>query len=408
MSLSLAAPLSSPIPALVSFVLLASAADPRGDQGDWPQWRGPARDGASNENEWVSTGAEANLWERQVGLGYSTVSISGGRLYTKGFDQEKEHDVIWCFDAETGEKLWTHAYPARIWNEMHDGGTLSTPSVDGERVYALDREGRFHRLDAVDGDVEWDRDLASELGVKPPHWGFAASPLVLADMVVLNLGLVVAFDKEKGEVRWKSQKNYGDAYSTPSDFDLDGRPSIAVFAGEGLAILARNNGEELAFHPWKTEYDINAATPVVIDDRVFISSGYERGCALLKLGGARPEVLWENKSMRNRMSGCVLWQRHLYGFDESVLKCLDLDGKEKWRARGLGRGALVAAGGRLICTSADGELVVAEATPEEYRELTRKKVLDGGVFWTTPVLSSGRIYLRSSLGQLVCRDHRKR
>ena len=374
---------------------------------DWPQWRGPVRDGVSTESDWSSAGAEKSLWEREVGRGYSSVSIVGERLYTSGFDEEGSADVVWCLDATTGEEVWAHAYPARVWNEMHGGGTLATPSVDGEHVYVLDREGRLLRLAADDGEVEWDRELAKELDVKPPRWGFSASPLVLSDVVVVNLGLVVALDKEKGDVRWKSAKSYGDAYSTPADFVYDDSPSLAVFAGEGLVILRQQNGEELLFHPWKTQYDINAATPVIADDRVFISSGLGRGGALLKLAGTKPEVVWETKGMSNKMSGCVLWAKHLYGFDESELKCFDLDGKEKWRARGVGDGALICAGGRLICTSSRGELVVAEATPNEYRELSRAKVMDEGVFWTTPVISKGRIYLRSSSGKLVCRDHRK-
>ncbi len=390
------------------FLAIGLAAAPPEGEGDWPQWRGPALDGVSVETAWASEGAAEDLWKREVGLGYSTVSIRDGLLYTSGFDEEAGMDVVWCLDAETGEERWTHVYSARIWNEMHGGGTLSTPSVGGKFVYVLDREGRLLRFDAKDGEVQWDRDLAKELEVKPPRWGFSASPLVLEDALVLNLGVVLALDKETGKVLWKSAKSYGDAYSTPAQFHLDDRPCVAVFAGEGLAILAQGEGEALAFHPWKTRSDINAATPVVMDDRVFISSGLGRGGALLKLGGATPEVLWENKAMCNKMSGCILWEKHLYGFDESELKCMDLDGNEKWRARGLGDGALVGAGNRLICMSSRGELVVVQATPEEYRELSRTKVLDGGSFWATPVVSAGRIYCRSSRGELVCRDHRKR
>lgn len=374
---------------------------------DWPQWRGPARDGISRESGWSAAGAEESSWERDVGLGYSTVSIVKGRLYTEGFDEAGGKDVLWCLDAATGAVLWSHSYPSRIWNEMHGGGTLATPSVDGEDVYVLNREGRFLRLDAESGEVRWERDLCKELDLKPPRWGFSASPLVLEEAIVLNLGTVLALDKQTGKPIWRTGKSYGDAYSTPVDFVLGEKRALAVFAGEGLAILSRAEGAELAFHPWKTKYDINAATPVVSQQRVFISSGLDRGAALIDLAGEEPRVVWESKVMRNRMSGCVLWGEHLYGFDESVLKCIDLDGNERWRARGLGDGALVAADGRLICVSSRGELVVAEASPEEYRELSRAKALEGGVFWTTPVLSDGRIYLRSSLGRLVCRDHRK-
>ncbi len=399
----------SPLLFLAALVLATSGGSAgTDDEGSWPQWRGPARDGLSTETDWAAEGEAEPLWSLEVGLGYSSVSIQDGRLYTMGYDEMAGLDLVWCLDAETGEELWVHTYPAEIWNQMHGGGTLTTPSIDGDVVYTLNREGNLFCLDAENGEVLWQKQLAQEFDLEPPTWGFGASPLVLDDMLIVNVGKVLALAKDDGDVLWTS-KQYGHAYSTPCDFELEGRPALAVFNSAGLAVIDRTDGDERYFHEWKTQYDINAATPIVVDGKIFVSSGLNHGCTLLAPGEDGLEVVWENKEMRNKMSGCVLMDGHLYGFDESVLKCIDLSGQEKWNVRGVGNGALMGAPGRLIVVSSKGELIVAEASPEAFRELSRTKVLESnGVFWTKPVLLDGLIYCRSSMGQLVCRDHRAR
>jgi outer membrane protein assembly factor BamB len=378
-----------------------------GDPGDdWPTWRGAAGTGVSSEKHWSSRGKEQPLWETNVGLGYSSVAISAGRLYTLGFDADLEQDVVFCLAADTGEEHWSFTYPAKIWDLYHEGGTLTTPSVDGERVFLSEREGWLRCLGAKDGQVHWEKAAAKELECEPPTWGFSASPLVLGERVVMNYGRVAAYDKRDGKLAWSTRKNYGHAYSTPTLLELRGRPALAVFAGQGLVLLSTEDGAELGFTPWETKYDVNAMTPVVLPGRVFVSSGYDRGCALIDLTGDEPKVLWESKVMKNQMTGAILWQEHLYGFDDSVFKCIDLAGEERWRERGLGKGAHVLADGRLIVLSEQGELVVAEASPGGYKELSRAKVLDGSVCWTMPVLANGLIYCRNQGGDLVCLDHR--
>ncbi len=384
------------------FLLGIAAAAP----GDWPQWRGPDRNGISNETGWSAEGKADAVWSKNVGLGYSSVTVAAGRLYTLGFDEEKGLDSVYCLDAKTGEEIWSHSFPAKIWNHLHRGGTLTTPSIDGDVVYALNREGNFFCFDAATGEVKWKKALKEELELEYPTWGFSASPLILDDKLVLNLGKTFALDKETGKVLWES-KHTGHAYSTPVDFALEGRPSLAVFNSNGFSVVDLADGEQRYFHEWKTQYDVNIATPVVVGgNRVFISSGLNRGCAMLEVGGESAEVVWESKKMRTKLTGCVLFEDHLYGFDESAFKCLGLDGEVKWSQRGLGDGAFVLADGKLILVSSKGELAVAKATPAGYEELSRTKVLDGGVYWTSPVLADGMIYVRNSLGDLVCRDHR--
>jgi len=395
-----------PLTILGLATLLAGAATAHSDPGGehtWPQWRGPDRNGISLEKGWSPEGRE--LWSVEVGIGYSCPSIVDGRLYTMGYDVGEALDIVQCLDAETGKSLWTHSYPAKRWARMHGGGTQTTPAVADGKVYTVNREGLALCLAAADGEVLWSHATVDENGVKPPRWGFAGSPLVLDDRVILNVGKTLSIEADTGELVWES-RDRGAAYATPVDFDLGSRHCLAVIVGDGLTILDRKRGAEILFHEWTTDHDVNAATPVIFDDRVFISSGYGHGCAMLELGKKKVRTLWENKNMRNHMATAILFEEHLFGFDESILKCLDLEGEEQWRKRGLGKGAISVADGKLLALSSRGDLVIAEATSEEYRELSRTRVLPGGECWTMPVLCNGLIYCRNSKGQLVCRDHR--
>ncbi len=381
----------------------SSAASGANSVDDWTQWRGPNGSGISAETQWSAGGSE--LWTKSVGLGYSSVVVSGDRLYTVGYVESRKEDVITCLNAKTGEEIWTHAYPAEKWDKFHGGGTNCTPSLDGERLMVLNREGRFTCLSATKGEVLWKKDMVKEFGATVPTWGFAASPLVLDEMVVVNVGTVVAFDKKSGEIMWTSA-NLGHAYSTPATATFGDKKCLVVFNGDGVAVLDRETGSSLATHEWKTQYDVNAASPIITGDRIFVSSGYNHGCGVFRFDGESLKKVWDSKIMRTHMSGCVLIGGYLYGFDEALLKCIDLDGKELWSERGLGKGALSAAGNRLLIMSGKGELIIAEATPEAFRVLSKSKVVDGGVCWTTPVIANGLIYCRNSLGTLSCRDHR--
>ncbi|MEM7202182.1 MAG: PQQ-binding-like beta-propeller repeat protein [Planctomycetota bacterium] len=371
----------------------------------WPRWRGPARNGASAEHAWTTTGTER--WRVAVGLGYSGPAIADGRLITKGYDVDAAEDVVRALDADTGAELWQHRAAAALWNEMHDGGTLSTPTVDDDRVYSLNREGLVHCLAAMDGRVLWQRQLVDEEAVCPSRWGFAASPLVLGRQLILNVGRVVSLDKHTGERLWRT-RSYGDAYSTPTPFRHADAPRLAVFVAEGLVVLDPRTGAELAAHGWKTTYDQNCASPLILDGDVFISSGMNRGAARLRFDGDGLTPVWANKAMRNTMTGSVRHGEALYGIDHRTLRCVGIDGTAHWRQRGIGWGALTLAGDRLIVLTEDGELLIAAASTDSYDELHRERVFEpGNHCWTAPILVDGRLYLRNSAGQLCCRDHRQ-
>jgi outer membrane protein assembly factor BamB len=379
---------------------------------DWSQWRGPNRDGISSEKGW-STAWPAEgpkqLWSLSVGTGYSTVSVSRGRVYTMGNEDKK--DTIYCLDADTGAEIWTHSYTCTTESGGHPG-PASTPTVDGQYVYTLSREGHFFCFDADSGRVAWSKHLRKDFGAKSPEWDFASSPLILDNMVIVDAGMAVAADRSTGNLIWKTRdygeswgiKNQGGGYSSPVVFYLNGSKRLAVFNSSGLVILDPNDGRELMLLPWKTSYNVNAATPIVSGDKIFISSGYNVGCALAQVSGDKLATIWQNKNMRNHFNSCVLWEGHLYGFDESQLRCLDWEtGDVKWTQRGLGKGSLMLADGKLIIMSDKGKLVIAEASPDGFKELASTKILSG-LCWTVPVLSNGRIYCRNHEGELLCLD----
>ncbi len=384
--------------------LLAPIPLPTNTTEDWTRWGGPKRTGVSEESGWSPTGEER--WVTGVGVGYSSVVVRGKELYTLGFDKLEKLDRIFRLDSETGDEEWQYSYPAEIMNNAHRGGTLTTPTIDGDMIYVASRQGGLVCLYSDDGELAWSTDQKKEFDLEQPTWGFGASPFINGDQVIMNVGRVIAYDKKTGKVAWKTRENYGHAYSTPMDFEYEGKHCLAVFAGKGLSVIDIKNGDELYRTDWKTRYDVNAATPLIFGTRIFISSGYGKGCAMVELAGGKVKELWSSKVMRNHMSGSVPFGDHLYGFDEAVLKCIDLDGREIWRERGLAKGALTVADGKLIALSGNGELIIADASPEGFKVHSRTEVLDGGICWTPPVLAGGRIYCRNQEGILTCWDHR--
>jgi len=375
---------------------------------DWPCWNGPEHNGVSRESGWSAEGKPEPLWRAQLGLGYSSFAIQGGRLFTLGYDAEKKLDTVFCLDAASGKPLWTHSYGSELWAQSHGGGTLSTPCADGEVVYTSEREGELLCLKVADGSVVWRHQAVKDFGVPTPTWGFAASPLVLEHRLILNYGQVLALDKRDGHLLWRTERNYGHAYSTPIEIQHGGTRALVVFDGSGLGVVAVEDGRELAFAPWDVVDKVKSMTPVALGTRVFLSA-YPWGATLIELAGEAPKKVWASKVMSNQMAGCVPWEEKLYGFDIQVLKCIDGDGQELWRERGIGAGAVSLAGGRLLIVSGEGDLIVAEASPAGFQPLSRRHVLDvaGAPFWTIPVLADGRIYVRSHAGELVALDHRQ-
>ncbi len=381
---------------------------------DWPQWRGPDHNGISTETGWLDqwpASAPAIAWRAQVGLGFSSFVVAEGRAFTVGHDDEK--DTVFCFDASTGKVVWKHSYPSDLGDKYFDGGTTGTPTFEGGRVYWLSRWGDTFCFNAADGKVIWNKNVKTETKARVPGWGFTSAPLVQGDQLLLNVGDAgLALDKKTGAILWQSAPKAA-GYSTPLPVKI-GDDALAVFASaQSYVAVKLKDGKEAWRIKWLTEYDVNAADPIIDGDRVFISTGYGKGSGLFKLGGATPEELWKSKALRTQMNGAVLYHGHLYGMDgdsgdKGPLKCLDFaTGTEKWKHAGFGTGGVIIADGKLIALSARGELIVAHATPDEFKPISRAQVL-GGKCWTAPVLADGRIYCRNSKGEVVVVDVRKK
>jgi outer membrane protein assembly factor BamB len=373
---------------------------------DWPNFRGPNHNGISSETGWSATWPKEGpkvLWKATLGTGFCSIAVSGGRAYTMGNINNK--DILYCFDANTGKEIWKQSYPCPLFNKDHEGGPSATPTVDGDFIYTFSKNGDALCFKADSGKIVWQKNLPKELGIKFPTWYFASSAFVADNLIILNAGTAgLALNKADGSVVWKS----GDGppgYATAVPFTMGSEKCVA-FAGcnEVIAVVAAT-GKLLWKFPWKTSYDINAADPIISGNTVFISSGYNHGCALSRIEGDKVTDVWSNKNMRNHFNSCVLWEEYIYGFDESVLRCLDFKtGGVKWAQDGLGKGSLMIADGKLIILSERGKLVIAPASPDGFKELASAQILTGKC-WTVPVLANGKIYARNNPdGQLVCVD----
>ena len=382
---------------------------------DSPQWLGPNRDGVSKETDWRDDWKEnpARIaWKASVGTGFSSFAVVGERVFTMGYKGGK--DSVYCFEAASGKVIWKHEYASKLVDNLHEGGPAATPTVVGDWVYTLGKEGHLFCLAKTDGRVRWKVELQALLGVKMPEWGFSSSPLIHDGRVIVDAGPLTALDAATGKLVWKTE-NYLCGYGSPVLLTAPkrGTPLIAQLNNNGLLLADAKNGKRTGFFEWKTSYKTNSTTPVISGDKVFISTGYNRGCALLQVSpsGTLTKV-YESKTVRNHMDTCVLIDGHLYGIDGNshnarrLLRfvCLDLaTGKERWRESGHGCGTVVAAGDRLIVLGDEGTLAVVRANPERYEEISRQKVLDGRC-WTPPVLANGRIYCRNAAGDVVCVD----
>jgi len=374
---------------------------------DWPRFRGADGSGVSRETWKPESLARPKVAFRlQLGEGLSSVAIAGGRLTTVGNQDGK--DVVSCFDAKTGKPVWRQAYRCAAGNF---NGPRATPTVDGGLVYTLSRNGQAFAFDAATGESRWQADLMADFGAKNSDYGITGSPLVLGDAVIYNAGSRgIALDRKSGKKLWTSAPGTG-GFASPVAIELSGKPAVALFCAGELAILEPATGRLISTFAWKTPFDANAADPLFFDGKLFITSGWDRGCALLSLAGDRLAPVWQNTELRSQLATPVVWEGHLYGIDDNTpngqLRCLDAaTGKTKWTRKG-GFGNLLLADGRLLTIDKQGTLVVAAADPAAYKELARVPLLGSRAKnWIAPVLSDGLLYCRDSEGMLIVLDVR--
>lgn len=381
--------------------------------GEWPQWRGPFATGVTTDTNWNPAFPEEGpkqLWKQNVGIGFSSIAVAGGRVYTMG--NQGDQDTVYCFNLENGQSVWKHSYPQELDPKYYDGGPSATPAVDGEAVYTLSRKGDLFCFDAASGRVIWSKNISQELGAEIPTWGYASSVLVRGHLAIINVGTFgTALDKTTGAVVWKTGKD-ASGYATPVPFSSGTGPALAIFSAGYIVGLNEADGRMLWRFPWKTDYNVNAADPIVSGQSVFIASGYGTGGGLVDFGAAKPRLAWSIKGMESHINACVLVDGHLYGIDGMAdarspkLKCLDWNtGTVRWEEPLTGTGSLIAADGKLIVLTGKGELIAARATPEKFDPIARAQVI-GGKNWTAPALAQGRLLIRNAQGLLLCLDLR--
>jgi len=376
------------------------------EAADWPNFRGPNHNGISNETGWSATWPENGpkvLWKKSIGNGFCSIAVSNGRAYTMG--NIKDNDILYCFEADTGKQIWKKSYPCPLFKKNHEGGPAATPTVHGDSVYTFSKNGDAIRFKAATGQIVWHKNLNKELGLKHPTWYFAGSPFVIDNLVILNAGTAgIALNKADGSVVWKNG-NGPAGYATAVPFTMGSQKCVAIFASREIVGLVAATGKIIWRHPWRTSYDANIGNPIISGNTVFVCTGYNRGCALLKIEQGNVTEIWRNKNLRNHFNSSVLWQGYIYGFDDAKeLRCLDFKtGQMKWSKGGLGKGSLMIADSKLIILSERGKLVTAPASPEGFKELSSAQILTGKC-WTVPVLANGRIYARNAVGNLVCMD----
>ena len=383
---------------------------------DWPRWLGPNGTGVSNEADWQAN-LEKVAWKAKVGLGFSALSVADGRLFTMGHDGIKQDgkETVWCLDAVTGKELWSDSYKAQLVDYLHEGGPCATPTVDGETVYSISKDGRLNAYLAAKGTLLWSKNMMTAAGMKkPPEWGFAGSPYVLDDLLIIEADYTFALKKNSGKEVWRSKK-YRHAYGSPVAFPLEGKTWIATLKTDGLVILDAKDGTTVAFEKWETSYRTNSTTPLVRGDKIFISTGYRRGCILFQFQGNALNKIYEKKTLSTHMNNAIPVGDYLYGFDGNVhmagpkdLVCVKFStGEEKWRDNSnLQVGSLIVAGNRIIALGQRGELAIAPVSPKGFKPIIREQVI-GGRCWTSPVLANGHLYVRNSRGDLVCLDVRR-
>jgi outer membrane protein assembly factor BamB len=372
---------------------------------DWPQWRGPNRDGVSRETgllkQWPAQGPRL-VWKASgVHDGYSSMAVTGGRLYTMGARGDTEY--VLALDASSGKQLWSTANGRRFSNDKGDG-PRGTPTVDGDRLYVLGASGDLTALEAATGRKVWSINVLATFGGHNPRWGLSESPLVVDDRILVNAGgrgaAVVALKKADGALIWKSQDDAA-AYSSAMMADVGGLRHAVFFTADRVVGVGLNDGRLLWSYDRVTNRTANIATPLVRANRVFVSSDYGTGGALLQLaareGGLAATEVWFNRDMRNHHASAVWIGSHLYGFSSAILTAMEVDtGRVAWRDRSVGKGSLVYADERLYLFSEDGVVGLAEADPSGYKEHGRFRLPSTGSLptWSHPVVSGGRLFLR--------------
>jgi len=395
--------------------------------GDWPQWLGPTRNGVAPagpmRSDW-SANPPRKLWERPCGGGHASLAVVDGKVFTMEFEADSSEESMVCRDAAGGQRLFAASSKADYseLDRTYANGPRAAPAIAFGNVFTVGAAGnaRTLRLPTTLGalpDLIWDTKYPA------PQWGFARSPLVIQDRVVIQSGMkgamLTCFDAKSGTTLWTAPGD-PDGYSSPAAGKLAGIDQIVAVGGSAMMGFQTSDGEKLWSVPWATQFQGNIATPLIVGNYVFISSAYAKGCALFHIvpagDGCKAEQVYfrPGKVMQNHHANCIHRDGYLYGFDGDNLRCVDLRKGQQvpdWEGRNadnkpLGKGCLILAGDKLLGLTHEGDLFLADADPNEFKLRGHVRgVLTGPRAWALPVLVNGVLYLRDDV-RIVAYDVR--
>ena len=380
--------------------------DPDPDPLYWTDFRGPRRDGTYAERpvmlNWPAGGLKP-LWKQPIGRGFASFVAANGRAFT--IEQRGPQEVASAYDIATGRELWTTGWTATFHELMGGDGPRATPTWHQGRVYVLGATGELRALEDSTGRTIWRTNILEDAGATNLQWGMAAAPLIVDDNVVVLPGgrngqSVVAYNRATGKRAWAALNDQA-SYSSPMLDTIGGVRQIVIFTASRLAGITPDRGELLWEFPWKTQYDVNASQPLLVgSNRVFISTGYGSGAALIELtrggdGAFTVREVWRTNRMKNQFTSSVLHEGFIYGLDESILACIDAaTGDLKWKGGRYGYGQVMLTGGHLIVLTEEGDLALVRASPDRHQEIVRFAVLDGKT-WNHPAISGGYLLVRN-------------
>jgi outer membrane protein assembly factor BamB len=381
---------------------------------EWPRWRGLRGDGITSETipDKLPKDGPKKLWSKTVGVGYSSPVAVDGKVYM--FALSDGRDTLYAFD-EAGNQLWKEAYDGG-WTRNGDyPGTRASPVIENGKIYTYGGAGDLVARD-LSGKQLWRINILKETNAtsRPDgDWGMGSNPLIDGSKIIVQGGngdaFAVAVDKNAGTILWKSEKGLG-GYAEPIIADVNGSKQVVVFAGPGLYGLNPETGKTLWKYPWKTRYDVNAATPIYKDGKLFIASNYGKGCGLIAIDQSSAKKVYENKEAQCRFQPPILEGDVMYVNSEGRLKCITLaDGKPTWPAPapdspGMG-GSLTRSKDKLLIMTDGGKLIIGQATPTTYKHLAEAQLFENGKgqIWSTPLLYKGKLYAKGS-DELACYD----
>ncbi|HVF90094.1 MAG TPA: PQQ-binding-like beta-propeller repeat protein [Blastocatellia bacterium] len=382
-------------------------------EADWPQWHGPDRTGLSKETgllkAWPATGPSTVWTISNLGEGFGSVAIKADRIFVQG--ARSGDSVIFGLNRADGKVVWTQALGPKG-NDSRGNGPRATPTVDGDRVYGLSENGDLACLKTGDGAVVWRRNILKDFGGSNPGWLISESPLVDGNNLIVTPGgegaSLVALDKMTGKTVWTSKELSDPAgYSSCLAADIQGVRAIVGFTARAAVGVRATDGKLMWRYEPVANRTANITTPVIYDNKVFYTSAYGTGCALLGLkaqgGEVKAEEIYFNREMQNHHGGVVLVNGYVYGFSNNILTCMEFaTGKTLWKDRSVGKGSLTYADGNLYLLSENNVVGLAEASPEGYKEKGRFQIPDQGwPSWAHPVVCGGRLYIRNQ-GTLAC------